>query len=266
MVARVTDGGFCIVVVTNGERLPFADDLVKRLNAHIGDNYALFNSVKKEHDNVILGKTMIPLREKKTTANVLGVAMEINPYSFLQLNDEIRDKIYSRIIDEVCERGVSGKTVIDAYAGVGALGAVLAKRGATVFNVEIVKEATEDGDKLIQNNGLTDKVTNINGDAALVVPELMTKLKEQGVTEPVIILDPPRKGCDERVLNAISALQTPHTLYYISCNPATLTRDLKLLVAQNYTIEYVTPYDMFPNTKHVETLVRLSRSEPFDAI
>ena len=176
-----------------------------------------------------------------------------------QLNDEIRDKIYSRIIDEVCQKGVNGKTVIDAYAGVGALGAVLAKRGATVFNVEIVKEATEDGNKLIQNNGLTDKVTNINGDAAVVVPDLMEKLTKQGVVDPVIILDPPRKGCDERVLNAISALQTPHTLYYISCNPATLTRDLKLLVAQNYTIEYVTPYDMFPNTKHIETLVCLKR-------
>ena len=264
VVARMTDDGLCVVVVTNGKRLPFAEKLTDGLQKAFGDDFALYNSVKTEKDNVVLGKTMYPIRDKKLTVNVLGVTAEINPYSFLQLNNEIRDKIYTRIVEEItAEKGE--KIVVDAYAGVGTLGAVLAKNGCRVYNTEIVKEATEDGKKLAIENGLEEKITNQNGDAAILVPELIKEIAEtkRGETESQkaikIILDPPRKGCDERVLQAIASLPVLHEIYYVSCYPATLTRDLKFLLNHGYEINYVTPYDMFPQTKHVETLCLLCR-------
>ena len=255
MVARKLNCGFCITVVTNQKKLPFADDLIKRLDEELGENYALFNSVKKAQDNVIMGETIFALKERETYAEILGVKLEINPYSFLQLNDEIRDKIYERIVREI--GGESGeKVVIDAYAGVGALGAILAKNGATVYNIEIVKEATEDGKKLAEENGLSARVFNVNGDAAEILPEILKKTEEK---ERTIILDPPRKGCGEKVLKAIAEADKADRIFYVSCNPATLTRDLRILCDGGYEIEKITPYDMFPQTKHVETLVLLSR-------
>lgn len=261
-VARKTDDGLCIVVVTSGKRLPFEKKLIALLEKAFGDEYALYNSIKKERNNVVLGEEMICLKQKRLTVNVLGIKAEINPYSFLQLNNEIRDKIYGRIVEEIKKTGKKS-VVVDAYAGVGTLGAILAKDGNKVLNVEIVKEATEDGKKLAKENGLTEEeITNINGDAAVVVPKIVNELTEEEKKNVVILLDPPRKGCDERVLSALSSITAPHTIYYISCNPATLTRDLNALLQNGYQINYVTPYDMFPNTKHVETLVQLSHKTP----
>ena len=270
MVARKVDGQYCIVVVTNNADLPKAKELCKLLRDKIGDNFALYVSVKNTHDNVILGNSMKVIKSREIEIDILGIKCEINPYSFLQLNNEIRDKIYSRVIDDIMARSAE-PIVIDAYAGVGALGAVMAKRGATVYNIEIVQEAIKDGEKLALKNGVSEKVTNICGDASVVLPELIKQvlgnindnlcaLKSSKHRLISIILDPPRKGCDERVLNAIKKLNCEYDLYYISCNPATLTRDLKVLCEdEKIKIKSITPYDMFPQTKHVETLVCLSK-------
>lgn len=276
MVARKLGNNYSIVVVTNEEKLPYERDLIKRLDKETGDCYALYNSVKKEHDNVIMGKSVITLKAKDIYADVMGIKMKINPFSFLQLNDEIRDRIYKRIVDEICEEKGEGEekvTVIDAYAGVGALGAVLAKKGATVYNIEIVKEATEDGEALAKANGVESRVKNINGDAAKILPELIKEIKgnkgkdngsPKSGNAPIIILDPPRKGCDEKVLETINGITGEAKIYYISCNPATLTRDIKKLSEGGYEIGYVTPYDMFPNTKHVETLVLMKKRQDIE--
>ena len=118
----------------------------------------------------------------------------------------------------------------------GALGAVLAKRGVNVYNIEIVKEATEDGEALAKANGVESRVKNINGDAAKILPELIEEIKgnkewdngnPKNGKAPIIILDPPRKGCDEKVLETINGITGEAKIYYISCNPATLTRDIK---------------------------------------
>ncbi len=259
MVAREIDRQLTIVVVTNNSVLPKTDLLIKKLDSAFGANYALYYSPKKTHDNVIMGDTVIPIKEKKIVTDILGIKTEINPFSFLQLNNEIRDKIYLKVINEICKNDIS-PLVIDAYAGVGIIGAVLAKNGAEAYNIEIVKEATEDGIKLAAENNLKDKITNINGDAAQELPKLINCLlaNQNNQSRTLnIILDPPRKGCAPEVLYAISSLSIPHNVYYISCNPATLSRDLKLL--PTHTINSITPYDMFPNTKHLETLVCLTR-------
>lgn len=258
LVARYVDGKISVTVVTDNQPLRHVDYLLKKLGETF-DDFSLYQSKKPEKTNVIMGKTVIPIKYSPFVIDVLGIKTELNPYSFLQLNDEIRDKIYTKIIDDIPACSV----VIDAYAGVGTLGAVLAKKGCTVKNIEIVKEATADGDKLARLNCLTDRITNINGDAAKELPILISRLSDTqilNIDNLSIILDPPRKGCDERVINAINSLSVPFTLHYISCNPATLTRDLKILLSGgDYEINYIKPYDMFPNTSHVETLVKMTR-------
>ena len=257
LVARFIDGNISIVLVTNGTELVGKDYLLDAIGATF-PHYSLYLSKKPEKTNVILGKTIIPIRTEPFIIDVLGIRAEINPYSFLQLNNEIRDKIYSRVIKEICID--NDPLVIDAYAGVGLIGAVMAKNGAEVYNVEIVKEAVEDGEKLAEKNGVKDKISFVCGDAAEELPKLInttlgSRIKQKGYIN--IVLDPPRKGCDERVLKAIDDLTIPHRIFYISCNPATLTRDLNRL--HGYEIKYVKPYDMFCNTRHVETLVELSK-------
>ncbi len=252
MVARHIGGRYCIVVVTDNKPLPHCDYLLSELDSALGkENYSLYLSPKEERNNVILGKRIVPIRENPFVIDVLGIRVSLNPYSFLQLNNEIRDKIYL----DVANRIPNGSFAIDAYAGVGVLGATLAKRGVHVINIEIVPEATADGDKLARENGVLDYVQNINGDAAVCLPQVVRSLPAD---RPVsVILDPPRKGVSPEVVATLNALPQDVSLYYISCNPSTLTRDIKLLSA-SYRVESVTPYDMFPNTKHVETLVVLS--------
>ena len=259
MVARELDGKLSIVVVTNNSQLPNVKKLTNLLDTHFANSYALYYCPKKEHNNVIMGDKIIPIVENDISVEVLGIKVDINPYSFLQLNNEIRDKIYNKVIDKINAQSKKS-IVIDAYAGVGILGAVLAKNGAKVYNIEIVKEATIDADKLAQKNNLSSQIININGDTAFVLPKLIKELIDtQKLNNSYlnIILDPPRKGCDNKVIDALNTLDVPHNLYYISCNPATLSRDLKLLTS--YQVDSITPYDMFPQTKHLETLVCLKK-------
>lgn len=259
MVARELDGKLSIVVVTNNSQLPNVKNLTNLLDTHFASSYALYYCPKKEHNNVIMGDKIIPIVESDISVEVLGIKADINPYSFLQLNNEIRDKIYNKIIDTINAQS-KNSIVIDAYAGVGILGAVLAKSGAKVYNIEIVKEATTDANKLAKSNNLSKQITNLNGDVAIILPILIKELLDTQILKDGnlnIILDPPRKGCDSKVIEALNNLTAPHNLYYISCNPATLSRDLKML--KGYQIESIIPFDMFPQTKHLETVVLMTK-------
>lgn len=255
LVARYIDGNISIVVVTDNAPLAHTDYLLKELSKVFG-SFSLYQSKKPEMTNVIMGKSVIPIKETPFEIDVLGIKTEVNPYSFLQLNSDIRDKIYLRVIDEIMKK--PNPVVIDAYAGVGILGAALNLRGAKVYNIEIVPEATRDANKLNEKNNLSS--ININGDTAVELPKLINRLRATDSTDLSnlnIILDPPRKGCDKRVIEAVNSINNEARLFYISCNPATLTRDLKLFTG--FKIETVQPYDMFPNTSHLETLVILSK-------
>ena len=293
LVARYIDGKICIVLVLNGAKLPHIDNLKSILKREYGDNYSFYISPHKEKNNVILGNYVVPIVTNKFEIDILGIRLEVNPFSFLQLNSEVRDLIYNKVIDAICNNTEKEKIVIDAYAGVGLMGAVLAKNGATIYNIEIVKEAIADAKLLYKSNGIEDKATQICGDCAIELPKLIGSIKKaervwhdafsikRATTEIVtcdtqndgngspnkqnlnnkslsIILDPPRKGCSDEVINALNTLSTPHNLYYISCSPATLTRDLAKL-KENYQIISITPFDMFPQTKHLETLVCLNK-------
>lgn len=262
LVVRYLENSYCIVVVINGDKLPFQKELIERLREKIGENFALYISVKKERNNVIMGNSVFCIKPHVLKTNVLGINMEINPFSFLQLNNEIRDKIYKRVIEEIEEncKNYKDNIIIDAYAGVGALGAIIAKKGHKVVNVEIVKEGTEDGKKLAKENGVSDRVTNLNGDASELLPKIINDLDKDTNTGVHVVLDPPRKGCSQEVLTVLKNLPVKNVVHYISCNPATLTRDVEILTKDGtYAVEYVTPYDMFPQTKHVESVICLTR-------
>jgi 23S rRNA (uracil1939-C5)-methyltransferase len=255
LAARYIGGRLFITLVINGDGVPRQESLILALRQKFPD-FALYFSPNKKNTNVIFGDTakLICGEEKAVTVN--GLEMRLHPLSFLQVNDEVRENLYVRVLDSLAGSDV----VIDAYSGAGILTALIAKRleNARVYGIEIVKEAVLDADRLMAENGLCDRVTNILGDAAVELPKLISKLSAQS-NEPVVsvVLDPPRKGCDSAVISALLDAK-PHQIIYVSCNPATLARDLALL-APAYQITSITPLDMFPQTSHVECVVLMSR-------
>ncbi len=278
LVARRYPEGMDVTLVVNGKSAAHLDDYYRRLLA-ITDKVALYVSPHTKANNVILGDNVRLIQGVPITTVVDGVEVSVNPLSFLQVNDGVRHLIYDRVREMVAPH--EGSVVIDAFAGVGVLGATLAKAGAEVVNIEIVPEAIEDANRLAEHNGVADRVTNYLGDSAIVLPKVVAGLGGRSVS---VVLDPPRKGCPKAVLDTLIAMASDveqafapqinafdgakevrlpqggkiDKLVYISCNPATLARDLAVLSAA-YDVESVTPYDMFPQTKHCEVLVSLAR-------
>jgi len=183
-----------------------------------------------------------------------GIMYEISPYSFMQVNRDMQNIIYQEILDNIDKNAV----VIDAYSGAGVLSAVISKKCEKVYGIEIVKDATKNANKLVELNKI-ENLKNINGDCSVELPKLVNKLKAQGEQNINIILDPPRKGVSKEVIQAIIKCQT-NKIIYLSCNPATLARDLKDL-APNFKIKSIQPFDMFPQTRHIETLVVLEQKQ-----
>lgn len=253
-VARKVGDAYAIVVVGNAKSLPCRKELISRYKAS-GIKFSLYFNENTAKTNVIMSpKLSLLCGEERLQADILGVKALVSPLSFMQINDGIRDMIYSAVVDEIAK--IQNPVVLDAYSGVGILSNVLAKSAKKVYGVEIVPEATKDADELTALNNNQHKVVNICGDCAKVLPDLAKKSLKDGDTV-IAVIDPPRKGCDKIVLDTLieSGVQK---IYYISCNPATLARDLAHL-QDYYDIESVQPYDMFPQTKHVETLVSLCK-------
>lgn len=253
LVARYIGGALVVALVINGKTLANCSALVDALRKEFRD-VSLYLSVNTNRTNVIMGDTLIPIYAPAQTVEIEGIRISVNPLSFFQINDEIRSKIYNAVADAVSP--AKGSAIIDAYSGVGLLGAILAKSGARIYNIEIVPEAIKDADALYRANGLLPLATNICGDAAIELPKLIPSLAGKG-NKLSVILDPPRKGCDPAVLAALTT-NLVEKLVYISCNPATLSRDLAHLLPV-YKIDSITPYDMFPQTQHLETLVCIER-------
>lgn len=357
-----------VITIVATDNLPELSLLVAKLNAYY-NSYSLYLNINKNKGNSIFKGDVELIAGVDGSVKIRDVALNINPMSFLQVNDDIRDKIYDRV--ESLIRDKAGSVVIDAYAGVGILGANLAKKGIKVYNLEIVPQAVDDANDLARKNDIEDYVTNICGDSAIELPKLIDSLKSDldkcairsmklnqpyfdlikegkkrfelrlnddkrqkinigdsicfsestgiqkmltvvknkytyadfetlfgelgtvqtgfgkildinlaaksmgefysesdikkyGVVaievEPIkptfsVILDPPRKGAEQTVLNAINSIDLD-SIIYISCNPATLSRDMEIL-SSRYKPDFLTPYDMFPNTRHLECLTRL---------
>ena len=240
---------YSVCLVINADELPHADEFISSIAA-LGIQFSLSANINKRSTNVITGDKTIPLYGLLSVkGEICGVKTEISPLSFMQVNDEICSAIYGEV-RALAER-LRPDTVLDAYGGVGIISNLLAPYCRRAYCVEIVPQAVENGKKTALTNGNSDKISNICGDAAQIVPSL--DLGENCLA----VLDPPRKGCEKAVLETL--LKTlPRNLVYISCNPATLARDLQIL-SQGYEIKLIRPYDMFPRTFHVETLAVLER-------
>ena len=242
-----------IVIVVNANELPRLAELISAFKAY-NANFTLHVNINRERSNVILGKRMLlKYGTNAIKCEMQGIKAEISPYSFMQINNSIRESIYSKVSDMLSEN--DDNIVIDAYSGVGILTNILAKRAKKAYGIEIVKDAVKNADELTKANGNENKVTNILGDAAVCLPKLIGELrsdKETMDSNISVVLDPPRKGADIDVMNAVLSAN-PDKIIYISCNPSTLARDYSY-IKDNYEIKEIIPYDMFPNTRHVETV------------
>lgn len=259
LVARYVCDQLCVTLVINGDKLPYAHKLAQKLLDSFSA-ISFYLCVNTQKTNVIMTDKLKPVIDRPLEIEAMGVKAKIGPLSFLQVNDAVRDEIYKEVMQKACGSDI----VFDIYGGIGLLGAALAKRGVKkVYNIEIVRQAVKDADKLAAENMLSDRITNICGDAAVELPKVMGKaLKDKKDAKISVIVDPPRKGLNTAVIDTLVKLDMPLNLIYISCNPATLARDLALLTQNgDYDIISITPYDMFPQTRHVECLVLMSRVE-----
>ncbi|SHI65169.1 23S rRNA (uracil(1939)-C(5))-methyltransferase RlmD [Parasporobacterium paucivorans] len=247
-------GEIMVCLVINGSSLPFSEDLIGRLEKVEG-MAGISLSINRDKTNVIMGSRIIHLYGKETITDYIGdLRFEISPLSFYQVNPVQTLEIYKKALEYA---GLTGReTVWDLYCGIGTISLFLAGKAAKVYGVEIIPQAIEDAKKNASANQI-ENVEFILGKSEEVFPQMC---KEEGRIPDVVVVDPPRKGCDEKLLKAIVEVG-PSRMVYVSCNPATLARDLKYMTAQGYEVREVQPVDNFPGTVHVESVVLLSRTE-----
>lgn len=255
VVAREIAGRIMITLVVTSLRVPHVDKLIKNLDKHFTD-YTLYLNLNDKATNVIMGdKLELVKGDKVLVGETLGIKYALTPLSFAQVNTGVMEMIYKQVVDNI----ENDEVVVDAYSGIGIMSCMIAKKATKVYGIEIVKDAVKDADETAKMNGLDKKIENVCGDCAEVLPDLIKKVRAENAGNITVVLDPPRKGCDERVLNA-TLKSKPNKIIYVSCNPATLARDLCVLAdGGEYIIDTVQPYDMFPMTRHVETVAILTR-------
>lgn len=247
VVREVEKHLFITVVATKKISL---SDFATILKGKVGD-FSLWLNVNKRQDNVILGDKWFKVYGENELGEVEGLKAEIHPAGFFQVNDQIRSEIYAAVQDKIGE--IEPDCVIDAYSGAGIMTAMLAKRCKSITGIEINEQASQSAEKLVLDNGIAN-MTTICGDVADHIGEVTRSYKGKKVT---VVLDPPRSGCDKSVLEAIIN-SGAENIIYVSCAPSTLARDLGIL-SSHYAVDSVRPYDMFPQTMNVETLVCLSK-------
>ena len=242
-------GEVMVCLILNGRKLPYSGKLTEKLLAMPGMKSICLN-VNTKRSNVILGGEVIPLSGEPFITDRIGeLSFRISPLSFYQVNPVQTKKLYDAVREFA---SLSGKeTVLDLYCGIGTIGLYLASKAEKVFGVEIVPAAVEDARKNAELNGI--------GNASFTAGASEDIIRDLPKAD-CIVLDPPRKGCDEKLLRAVLD-KKPDRLIYVSCNPATLARDMKILCEIDYSPEKIRPFDMFPQTTHVETVVLMSRVE-----
>lgn len=244
-------GGIMVCVVVNGNGLHGEDTLVKMLREACDEIESIVINRNTEKTNVILGKKCrVVWGSEYLTERICGVDFRISPMSFLQVNIPQAERLYARAAEYAALTG--NETVLDLYCGAGTIGLTMAKNAGRLIGAEIVPEAVENA----KENASLNRIENarfIEGDAAVAAETL----KNEGIKPDVVIIDPPRKGCEAELIETIAQM-SPDRVVYVSCDCATLARDMKIFAEKGYQPQKMTAVDMFPRTAHVETVVLLS--------
>ncbi len=243
----------CIVVI-NGNEFPKEKELVEEIINHFPNVKTIMKNINKKNTNVILGEKNIILYGDGYIKDKLGeYIFKISPLSFYQVNPVQAERLYKIGVEaaKITDKDI----VFDLYCGIGTISLFMSKYAKKVYGIEIVKEAVE----MAKENAVLNKVDNIeflNGDVEKIFNDL---INDKNVIPNIVMADPPRKGLDKQTINNILRLK-PKKFVYISCNPATLVRDLAIL-EELYDIEYIQPVDMFPFTSHLECVAVLQLKE-----
>ena len=244
-----------VCLILNGNKIPKEEQLVKSL-CEIPGMTSITINVNKKHSNVILGEEIRLLWGQEYITDRIGdISYQISPLSFYQVNPMQTQKLYAKALEYADLHGE--ETVWDLYCGIGTISLFLAQKAKFVRGVEIVPAAIENAKENAKLNGLENTEFFV-GKAEEVLPR---EYKKNGVYADVIVVDPPRKGCDETLLETMIEMN-PERIVYVSCDSATLARDLKYLCERGYELRKVCPVDQFGMTVHVETVVLLSHKKP----
>lgn len=239
-----------LVLITNGNAIPRQTELIEQLTGSFPNLKSIVQNINTKRTNVIFGSETKVLWGEGYIYDTIGeIRFAISAQSFYQVNPVQTKVLYETALAYADLQG--HETVIDAYCGIGTISLFLAQKAKKVYGVEIVPQAIEDAKRNAQLNNM-DNVEFIVGEAETIIPQW----KAQGMTADVICVDPPRKGCDPALLEAIIAMR-PKRVVYVSCNPSTLARDLNILAEGGYQVKEVQPVDMFPQTAHVECVSQI---------
>lgn len=252
MTRSTTSGELMVVIVVTRADIPKASRLIELLRAAVPGLCSVCLSVNSRRTNVILGTDIRVLWGKAAMEDTLcGLRFSVSPLSFFQVNPQQTERLYGLALEYA---GLTGaETVVDAYCGAGTISLLLAQKAKKVIGIEIVPEAIQNANENAARNGIANAEFHVGA-----TEELLPKLVENGLRPDVIVLDPPRKGCDPAVLQAIIAA-APKRVVYVSCGAPTLARDAKLLTEGGYAAEKVQCVDMFCWTGAVETVMLLSK-------
>jgi len=247
-------GDVMVIICTNGNALPEREKLIDGLKAEVKGLRSVVQCVNRSRTNVILdGPVRTVWGEGSIREELAGLRLELSPRAFFQVNPEQAAKLYAHAV--ALARPEGGALILDAYCGIGAIGLLAARAGARVVGVECVEEAVRDAERNAALNGIGN-ARFVCGLAEAVIPDMLSS----GEKPDAVILDPPRKGCDPALLAAIVDARIDRVVY-VSCNPATLARDMVILCESGYAPGPVQPVDMFPHTAHVECVIGLRRKD-----
>lgn len=239
-----------VVLVTNGEKLPHKEEFVDLMVKNIPEIKSVIQNINSKKTNVILGLESKTLWGEDTISDYIGdFRFNISPLSFFQVNPTQTEVLYGKALEYANLTG--NEEVFDAYCGTGTITLFISQKAKKVYGVEIIPQAIDNA----WINAKENKVENVEffvGESEVVIPDLINN----GVKADVVVVDPPRKGCDKKLLDAITNIDAKK-IVYVSCDPSTLGRDLAILEENGYKTLEVQPVDMFPNTSHVENVAKL---------
>lgn len=247
-----TSNEVMVCLVTNGDHLPKKQLLLEKLST-IDGIVSVVQNINTSRTNTLLGDRCITLFGKKQITDTLcGLSFNISPLSFYQINSPQAERLYNKA-KEFAEP--SGKTVIDLYCGAGTIGLSMANEAKKVIGAEIIPDAIANANKNAEQNNIKNaKFLCADASKAAKI------FKDENIDPDVVLLDPPRKGCDESVIKTVCEM-SPERVVYISCDPATCARDCKIFEQKGYKVKRVASFDLFPRTSHVESVALLVKED-----